>query len=158
MANESFAMTCLSAPFMHKSLNSAVHFTVLQYSSKSVFLMPKLILKEIFFLKQVDKIWHLKVVLVLVLVRYSQINTIQLFFFENSNKYRARNNYWRVTIKYYRNFIIEVTETCNTAMEREFCQILGIFLGCPKKYYMKRNSHFSGKWQNRKISQFPRYR
>ena len=35
--------------------------------------------------------------------------------------YRARNNYWRVTIKYYRNFIIEVTETCNTAMEREFC-------------------------------------
>ena len=29
MANESFAMTCLSAPFMHKSLNSAVHFTVL---------------------------------------------------------------------------------------------------------------------------------
>ena len=40
-------------------------------------------------------------------------------------KYRARNNYWPVTLKLYQNFNTKVTETCNTDMEREFCDLLG---------------------------------
>ena len=39
--------------------------------------------------------------------------------------YRARNNYWPVTLKLYQNFNTKVTETCNTDMEREFCDLLG---------------------------------
>ena len=41
----------------------------------------------------------------------------------NSRVYRARNNYWRVTLKYHQNFITEVTEMYNTAMEWKFCEL-----------------------------------
>ena len=37
--------------------------------------------------------------------------------------YRARNNYWRVTLKYHQNFNTEVTEMYNTAMEWKFCEL-----------------------------------
>ena len=38
-----------------------------------------------------------------------------------------------------------------------FVGFSGIILKIVKNYPMKHNSHFSGKWQNRKISQFTRY-
>ena len=37
-------------------------------------------------------------------------------------------------------------------MLQKFAIVLRIFLEIAKKYPMKRNSHFSGKWQNLQIS------
>ena len=41
----------------------------------------------------------------------------------NVDIYRARNNYWRVPLKYYQNFNTEATETCNAVLEWKFCEL-----------------------------------
>ena len=66
------------------------------------------------------KFWPYKVLFFIKLKWKFQITQKFAEFFPT---YRARNNYWRVTLKYNQNFNTEVTEMCNTAMKWKFCNL-----------------------------------